>query len=104
MRNYELSPTAKVDIREITHYTLDTWGKEQNDKYTVLLEDCFEKIGIGNVTPRRFTEALPEVLLVRCEHHYIFYLQPKSNEPVIIFAILHKNMNLIKRIKEMILK
>lgn len=90
MPEYEISPAADRDLLEIARYTIKTWGLEQADRY--------EAIGKGAARLRPFLEHRPELLFCRCEHHYVFLLQ-RANACPLILAVFHKNMDLMKRLR-----
>ena len=64
-----------------------------------LLDVCFDKIGNRELLARRFHKQFPEVLIFHCEHHQVFYLDTPPGEVVPIIAVLHENMDLLKRVK-----
>ena len=98
MSNYEITLEAKKDLKNIARYTDDTWGRNQTRAYERKLIAGFDKIGRGNFVERKFKKAGPDIFLMHCEHHFIFYLRRKSSNPV-IFAVLHEHMDLINQIK-----
>ncbi len=96
---YELTSAAEADLREIARYTRQHWGDEQSWHYAQLLASCFQKIADGEVVPRSFSTRFPELLVTRCERHFIFYLYPEGEKPEII-AVLHERMDMISRIRD----
>lgn len=98
-RRYDLTPEAKRDIRSIWLYTAEQWGERQADRYIGLLEEGMQRIGQRRRVPRVFSERFPQVLVSRCEHHYLFYLHPEGQKPR-IFAVLHLSMDLFSRLAE----
>jgi toxin ParE1/3/4 len=94
---YELTTSAQEDLKGIARYTLTKWGKAQSLRYAELLEKRFLEIAERTVFSRSFSERFPQILVTRCEHHYIFYVHPE-NKPPRIMAILHENMDLLKRL------
>ncbi|WP_246047892.1 type II toxin-antitoxin system RelE/ParE family toxin [Hankyongella ginsenosidimutans] len=42
-------------------------------------------------------ELYPGLRMVRCQHHYIFCL-PRTGQPPLIVAILHKRMDMMARL------
>lgn len=99
MSGYELTALAEEDLRAIARYTIGTWGIEQAKLYEGLLLKRFQEIVQGNITPRVFLKNRPDLLFTHCEHHYIFYWQPKDREKPIILAVLHEKMDLMQRLK-----
>lgn len=94
---YELTASAEEDLKDIARYTLTTWSKAQSLRYAELLENRFREIAERAVFPRSFSERFPQILVTRCEHHYIFYVYP-DDKPARIIAVLHENMNMLKRL------
>ena len=98
MPSYELTREADADLEDITRYTILEWGVEQARLYLDKLDQCFQKIGINKVVGRTFSNRMPEVFVTRCEHHFVFYLQPPTEKPVIL-AVLHERMDMVNRLK-----
>lgn len=99
MPAYELTPEAKQDIRGVWLYTAEQWSEQQADRYTGLLEACFRRIAGRRARSKGFSERYPQVQVTRCEHHYVFFLRPEGQKPV-IFAVLHERMDMLARIGE----
>lgn len=99
MPGYELTALAEEDLRAIARYTVDTWGVQQAKRYEALLSKRFQEIAQSNVTPKVFLKNRPDLLFTHCEHHYIFYWQPKDREKPVVLAVLHERMNLMQRLK-----
>jgi toxin ParE1/3/4 len=100
MPGYELTILAEEDMRDIARYTIDTWGMAQAERYEALLSKRFQEIVQGVITPRIFLKRRPDLLFTHCEHHYIFYWQPKDSVKPIILAVLHERMDLIQRLRD----
>lgn len=96
---YDITLDAKADIRNIWLYTAETWGEAQADRYTKALDDTFDEIADGKAFSRTFLKVYPHLRVVRCEHHYVFYLSLEGQRPNII-AILHERMDLVSRLRE----
>ncbi len=95
---YDLTPAAKADIRSIWLYTVETWGEEQADRYLAALDARCREIAVGNAVSRAFSNIYPQVRVTRCEHHYIFFLFPEGERPLVI-AVLHEKMDLLTRLQ-----
>lgn len=95
---YELTVPAQDDLKEIARYTLTQWGQEQSLHYARLLEKRFLEIAARTAYSRTFSKRYPQILVNRCEHHYIFYIHPEDKPPRII-AVLHERMDMLKRLK-----
>jgi toxin ParE1/3/4 len=96
---YELTSQAESDIRSIIRYTLEQHGEKQAFHYKNALQERFSAIAERNVHSRSLSERYSQVLVTRCEHHYIFYIHPEGNKPRII-AIFHERMDMLTRLKE----
>ncbi len=95
MTSYRLTKDAENDLRSIARYTLDNHGSKQLQLYRSKLEAKFLEIAEGTVIAKSFSLNIPEVLVTRCEHHFVFFL---SGNPAIIIAILHEKMDMISRL------
>lgn len=95
---YELTPQAESDIRDIIRYTLERHGETQALRYNKAMEKRFCEIAEKAAPSRAFSDRLPQVLVARCEHHYIFYSHPEGKPPRII-AVLHERMDIVSRLK-----
>ncbi len=98
MQKYEITPSAQADLKEIAQYTLNEWGKKQSLHYADLLDTGFRNIADKSACFRTFSERFPQILVSRCEHHYIFYVHPDNNPPRII-AVLHERMDMLAQLK-----
>ncbi len=96
--SYSLVPEAGQDLRAIWFYTVTRWGEEQADRYLGLLEHCFERLAEHKTQGKTFSSLYPHVRIMRCEHHYIFYLSSHGT-PLIILAVLHERMDLLSRMR-----
>ncbi len=98
MADYELTEAADADLLAIARYTAATWGIEQARSYEALLENHFQAIGRRKARTRVFLKNRPELLVSRIEHHYVFHLV-RENQCPLVLAILHKNMDLMRRLR-----
>ena len=71
---YDITDDAEADIREIVSYTLENWGGAQTNIYRKAIKDTFELIGRKTVVICKFSDTFPDLLVTKCQHHYIFYL------------------------------
>ena len=97
MALYTLTKAAEADIHAIACYTITTWGMEQARRYEVILESHLQAVGRGKAKARIFLKHRPEVLVSRIQHHYVFHLVRENHSPLIL-AVLHENMDLMKRL------
>lgn len=98
LAGYRLTSEAASDIKGILDYTLDRWGAEQADKYVLQIEQCLHGLVSGQRSGKQFGDALPEIQVFRCEHHYIFY--SIQDDLLAVVAILHEAMDLLARLRE----
>ena len=98
-QSYEISKEAEKDWREIIRYTLKKFGKRQVQKYTSILLKCLDDLSNGVGQFKEFDVSGHQVLIKRCQKHYIFALN-QTNQSLLTNAILHKQMDLIQRLKK----
>jgi plasmid stabilization system protein ParE len=98
MAVYLLIPEAEEDLKGIARHTLKRWGEKQYLSYAKSFERRFQEISNRTVQPRIFSRRFPQVLMNKCEHHYIFYIHKKESVPLII-AILHERMDILSWIE-----
>ena len=99
MSSYELSTGVAEDPLEIARYTIATWGVRQADRYEAALVDCFERLARGDALTRTPLPHRPELRSCRCEHHVVFSLH-EPDAPVLIVAVLHESMELLRRLQD----
>lgn len=97
-RAYILSKGAAADLREITRYTLATWGEAQCRVYIADLEAAAAAVSRGKGVFKDMGALLPDLRMAACGKHFIFCM-PQSGGPSIILAILHERMDLVARLK-----
>jgi toxin ParE1/3/4 len=97
MKCYNLTKDAENDLREIARYTLDKWGKEKLQKYRDGLKVVFNKIGRNEIKKHQFSKNLPELLVIKYNYHFIFYLPDSLEKPVII-GVIHERRNIVERL------
>lgn len=98
MPEFELFPEADADLLNIARYTIKTWGAAQAKLYENKLRTAFTAIGTGEIRSRVLFADWPELRVVRCEHHYIFFLIRTKNIPAIV-AVWHENMELATHLR-----
>lgn len=97
MTSYLLSLEAEQDVRELIRFTKQKWGKEQVIKYRDVLKRTFELIAKEARPDKLFTNSIDNLFFCKAGSHYVFYLRPVGQKPVII-AILHPRRKLLKHI------
>lgn len=95
---YKLTKEADADLEDITRYTIKKWGERKAVEYLDQIEQCLCSIDKSTNFKQPSPKKYPKLRVVRCEHHYIFYLHNESKCPYII-AILHERMEMLTHIK-----
>ncbi len=98
---YQLIKEADADLEGITRYTFKKWGEQKAIKYLDRIEQCLCCIAKSKFWKQPFPNKYPKLRVIRCEHHYIFYLHSENKIPCII-AVLHERMDMLTRIKNRI--
>lgn len=98
MPAYQLSLEAELDLEGIAEYTIKKHGEDQMIKYVTKLEVDAENLAIGVGYFKVISEINSKLRMVKSGKHYIFGLM-RDNSPMIVIAILHERMHLIKRLK-----
>jgi len=97
--SHELSTDAEIDISEITAYTYQNHGVAQALQYIDNLEECAARLAAGEGHYKVLSDIHPQLRVKHCQHHYIFGVM-KNPRPMLVVAILHERMELIRRLKE----
>ena len=78
------------DLEDIWLYTLDTWSRDQADRYYYSILDAVEQLAAGNLVGR--DEPVREGYFKHpVGRHFIYYL--KGHEEIIIMRVLHQMMD-----------
>lgn len=97
--SYEISKEAEKDWYSIVRYTLKKFGEGQVQKYTNSLLKCLNDLANGVGEFKELNVSGHPVLMKRCQKHYIFALS-QPDQPILIIAVLHEQMDLIQRLKK----
>lgn len=93
MQKYVLSKRAEKDLTNIWWYTVDTWSKEQADKYVRgILQACTEISNAPTFLGRPYDHVRPGYRKYPFGKHIIFY-QIQNSGVVFISRILHEKMD-----------
>ena len=96
MDKFELSDEAKEDIRDISAYTLSTYGERQADIYLDNLYCCLQSIG-ENPHLGHFRADIPAgYKALGSGRHIIIYTV--SATCVFVARILHDSMDMLKHL------
>lgn len=96
--NYRISEQAIKDLNDIWLYTLETWSKEQADRYYLLIFDEIRFIANNYYSGKSFELKRRNYRATKVKSHLIFY-RKAENDIVEIIRILHQSMDLKKRLK-----
>ena len=99
MPTYRLSNDARQDLKEVTRYTLNMWGRDALEKYIGGLTKTFQAIGDGAVHRRSFSKRFPELLVTKYRYHYVFYFSEGLDKPGII-GVIHERRDIVSRLSE----
>lgn len=99
MATYTFTRSAQNDLRDIAIYTSKQWGRDQAFKYAGDLDQCFEAIVNGHIIEKAVSKNTPDIFYHRMQKHIIFY-QKLENNDLIILAILHEKVDLMKRLQD----
>ncbi len=95
--SYHLTDEAAEDVHDIWMYGYEEWGTERADSYLLGLEQSFFKIASHpEVAPVKY-QVHKNIRVYHHRKHYIFYF-PRE-EDIIIVAVFHEKMDMIKRIR-----
>jgi len=95
-----ISRKAEEDLEGIWLYTLETWSKEQADRYLSLIFDEIEFLSINPKTGQDFNHIRKNYRYSKVKSHLIFYKHKKSDDFIEVIRILHERMDLENRINE----
>jgi len=98
MTPYVLTKEAEKDLKEIARYTMKNYGAEKLRIYRGKIKTKLTDIAKGEVTLHSFSKKISQVLVTKCEHHFIFYITENHEKPVII-GIIHETRDIISHIK-----
>jgi len=88
---YRLTVAAEQDYAGILRYTLQTWGKEQYNKYRLLLRKALNSIADRPALGKRRDELRSGCLSYQVGRHVIFYRC--ADRGIEIIRILHDSMD-----------
>ena len=98
MSGFVLSERAKNDLRNLWHYTVETWSVDQAKQYYNDILDTCEAIADKRVYPGSSFEGIRSGLHgYRSNHHIIFY-RHLSNNKIRVVRILHEKMDYSRHI------
>ena len=93
MSSFTLTNMAKADLKEIGHYTLEKWGREQRNHYLSILDACFQRLASNPLKGKDCSEIRYGYRKFNAASHVIFYRQTPS-DTIEIVRVLHGRMDL----------
>lgn len=99
MALYEKSPVVDEDWQSVVDYTFDEHGENQVGVYTQGLLKCMDAMAKGEGHFKDKKVLRRTVRIKHCQHHYIFGVI-KSDAPMLVIAIFHERMELMKRLRK----
>jgi len=94
-----LRQKAINDLNDIWNYTYEQWSENQADKYYTTIKLACDELGENSTVGKQYQEIGRNLFGLKSGKHIIFYQLISSNE-IEVIRILHKKMDLKKRITE----
>jgi toxin ParE1/3/4 len=99
MAKYHLSNKAVADLISIWDYTVRVWSKRQAERYYNQIISACSELSTKPQNGKRYSEIRSELLGFKSGKHIIFYKILSKNE-IVIYRILHEQMDLDYRLLE----
>ena len=90
MPNYVLSPQAQNSLKQISRYTTENFGEQQNKKYIKLLRDKMRSAANSPDKGQRRSEIKEGYHSIRAGKHHIYYRIQETH--IEIIDVLHQSM------------
>jgi toxin ParE1/3/4 len=94
----ELSESAIADIRSISRYTSQNWGRVQEEKYLEALWVQLQSISEKPDSYRLRNDLFPECRIAPCGSHLILFRV--RNQTVQVARVLHRSMDFARHIPD----
>ncbi len=89
---WRLSSDARRDLRGIARYTKKRWGKEQVDRYNMVLDATFDRLVEYPESGRERPSLRAGMRIMPVERHLVVYrVEPQG---VLIMRVVHQSMDL----------
>ena len=92
MRNYVLSPEARVDLVGIWRYSAARWSDAQADRYLRLIDDVFAATARRPSLGRSCDELRLGYFRIKAESHVVFFRKMKDRN-IYVVRVLHESMD-----------
>lgn len=100
MKKYLLQPAASARLEDIYRHTTTQFGPAQADAYLAGVFALFEDIAEKRITWRRIpAEFGVDGYMARYRSHFVFW-KVRTDGQIAIVALLHKRMDLGRRLRE----
>jgi toxin ParE1/3/4 len=93
MANFNLTPRAKEDLRAIWHYTRDTWGEAQADRYVSTLYERFGWLAENPASGKPRADIHEGYHSFPQGKHLVFYL--RFDGYIDIIGVPHQSMDVV---------
>ena len=97
MPDYKLTDAAKKDLRGISAYTKETWGKEQEKSYREILRAALRVIAKAPKIGQKRDELAEGLRSFPVGNHIAYYVE--KGKGIEIARILHPSMDREKAMK-----
>jgi toxin ParE1/3/4 len=91
MPEYRFNPAAERDLANIWRYTKPQWGREQANRYTLVLKAMCAEIAKAPLQAEGCPHIRPGYRRRSVEHHVIYFRQTPYG--IAIVRILHQRMD-----------
>jgi len=98
VNSFTLTQRAKADLRAIARFTEKRWGRTQRNSYIKQFDDTFHLLSDTPSVGKMCGFIRPNYQKFPQGSHIIFYKNISTNR-IEIIRILHKNMDVIARLK-----
>ena len=71
---------AKADLKEIGHYTLEKWGREQRNHYLSILDACFHQLADNPLKGKACSEIRCGYRKFTAGSHCLLYTSDAADE------------------------
>lgn len=98
MTGYVFAPAADADLVDIWLYTVETWNRDQADRYTTRIVDTCRLIAAGQVRGKAIAETDGNHFKASVGSHFVVYR--RDAELIVVVRILHQRMDIQSHIQE----
>jgi toxin ParE1/3/4 len=99
MSAFTITKMALADLKEISRYTQEQWGRKQRTTYLTMLDACFNQLAKNPLKGKDCSEIRTSYRKYAAGSHVIFYRQ-LSDHSIEIVRILHGRMDIEARLSE----